>query len=63
METRLKFIFEQIASVSRMVHSFFFERIAQAVRTDNNFFQTDSPSHSNEYQIHSNSYPFENGKL
>ena len=39
METRLKFIFEQIASVARTVDKFFFERIAWAVRTDNNFFQ------------------------
>ena len=61
VETRLKFIFEQIASVARTVDKFFFERIARAVRTDNtffkrisqavrtddNFFQTDSPSRSN----------------
>ena len=39
METQLKFIFEQIASVARTVDKFFFERIAQAVRTDNNFFK------------------------
>ena len=62
METRLKFIFEQIASVARTsTNSEFFERIARAVRTDNtffnrisqavrtddNFFQTDSPGRSN----------------
>ena len=53
-ETRLNFIFEQIASVARTVNKFFFERmttffkrIAQAVRVDNNYFQTDTPSHSN----------------
>ena len=44
METRLKFIFEQIASVARTVDKFFlermtifFKRIAQAVRTDDNY--------------------------
>ena len=37
METGLKFIFEQIALVARTVDSFFFEWIAQAVRTDSNF--------------------------
>ena len=47
METRLKFIFEQIASVARTVDKFFFERIARAVRTDDNCFQTDIPSRSN----------------
>ena len=39
METRLKFIFEQIASVAGTVDKSFFERIAHAVRTDNNFFK------------------------
>ena len=67
METRLKFIFEQIASVARTVDKFFFERIARAFRTDNtffkrisqvvrtddNFFWTDTPSRSNGYQIRS----------
>ena len=53
-ETRLKFIFEQIASVALRVNKFFFERMttffkrtAQAVRADDNFFQTDTPSRSN----------------
>ena len=39
METRLKFIFEQIASVARTVANFFFEQIAWAIWTDNNFFK------------------------
>ena len=81
METQLKFVFEQIASVAQTVDKFFFERIArairtmtifsnrypkpfewmtifpkqtaQAIRTDDNFSQTDTLSHSNRYQIHS----------
>ena len=67
METQLKFIFEQVASVAPTVDKFFFERmagavrtdnnvfkwIAQAVRTDDNLFGTDTPSHSNGYQIQS----------
>ena len=61
MEIWLKFIFEQIGSVPPTVDNFFFKRIAlpskwitfflkripQAVRTDDNFFQMDSPSCSN----------------
>ena len=62
MEIWLKFIFEQIGWVPPMVDNFFFEwialairtdynnflkRISQAVRGDDNFFQTDSPSRSN----------------
>ena len=68
METQLKFIFEQIGSVPPMVDNFFFEwialairtdynnflkRISQAVRGDDNFFQTDSPSCSNGRQFFS----------
>ena len=68
METRLKFIFEQIASVARTIDKFFFEQIARAVRTDNNYFkrisqavrkddnfyQTDGPSRSNGRQFFPN---------
>ena len=70
-ETRLKFTFEQIASVARTVDKFFSERIARAVRTDNNFFkrisqavrtddnffQTDGPNRSNGWQLFSNGWP------
>ena len=43
METQLKFIFEEIASVAQMVNNFFFEWTARAVQTDDNFFRMDSP--------------------
>ena len=36
---RRKFVFEQIASVTRTVDKFFFEQIARAVRMDDKFFQ------------------------
>ena len=64
MEIRLKFIFEQ--TVPPTVYHFFFKwwialairtdnnfskRISQAVRGDHNFFQTDSPSHSNGWHF------------
>ena len=39
METRLKFIFEQIGSVPQTVDNFFFEWIALAIRMDNNFLK------------------------
>ena len=48
----------------------FFKRIAQTVRTDDNFFRTDSQSRSNGWQLFLNGYPkpfkripnpFENG--
>ena len=57
-ETQLKFICEQIASVTRTVNKFFFERmttfskrIAQVVRTGDNFFWTVTRSRSKGYQI------------
>ena len=73
METRLKFIFEQIASVVRTVErisqavqtdNFFFkpmttftEQIAQAIRMDDNFFWTGYPAPFKQIPN-----PFENGK-